>query len=118
MGTNKVTYGHSRCFLDIADPRRTNPQTGHHEDRPTPTARTFETMHKDALEYKALLDKKPSAAAKHYEQHGQGAPTPFYRLPYVWHAAVDGMHVVHAHQRVAPTANTAILLKNVQDDPN
>jgi hypothetical protein len=76
-------------------------------------------MHKDALEYKALLDKKPSAAAKHYEQHGQGAPTPFYRLPYVWHAAVDGMHVVHAHQRVAPTANTAILLKkNVHDDPN
>ena len=66
-----MTYGHSRCFLDIADPGRTNPQTGHHEDRPTPTGRTFETMHKDALEYKALLDKKPSAAKKHYEQHGR-----------------------------------------------
>jgi hypothetical protein len=97
LGANKVTYGHSRRFLELADPGRlTNQQTGEREVDPPPATRTYDSMRADALEYERLSGTNAAAAAKHYAQHGQGARTPFFRLPYAWAALVDGMHVVLA----------------------
>ncbi len=96
LGTNNRTYRHTRAFLDPVDPGRFDPRTAEREVMPAPSARTYTSMYRQAMEYQSLLGTDPSAAEKHYERNGQGVPTPFYRLPYTWWSVLDAMHVVQS----------------------
>ena len=96
LGTNNRTYRHTRAFLDPVDPGRFDPRTNEREVMLAPSARTYTSMYRQAMEYQSLLGTDPSAADKHYERNGQGVPTPFYRLTDTWCAVLDAMHVVQS----------------------
>ena len=62
LGTQNRTYLHTRAFLDPVDPGRFDPRTNEREVMPAPSARTYTSMYRQAMEYQSLLGTDPSAA--------------------------------------------------------